>query len=117
MYHGKKNRAHKKRKNHYGRFPVETKIDKEKKTSIKCKGGGTKTKIVSTEYANVIVDGKAAKCKIISFEENPVSQDYSRRHIITKGAIITVKTPDKKEIKARVSSRPGQSSSLNAISL
>jgi len=117
MYHGKINKARGKKRFHEGGFPVETKIDKEKKKKVKSKGGGSKLKLISTEYANIVVDGKPQKCKITGFVENPISQDYSRRHIITKGAVITAETSDKKEIKARITSRPGQSGLLNAVSL
>ncbi len=117
MYHGKINKARKKKKFHEGGFPVETRIDKGKKKKVKSKGGGLKLKLVSTEHANIVVDGKPQKCRITGFVENPVSQDYSRRHIITKGAVIKAETPDKREIKARVTSRPGQSGLLNAVSL
>jgi len=117
MYHGRITKHRKKRKFHRGGIPAETKIGKEKKKNVRTKGGGSKLKLISTEYANVVINKKAQKCKIIGFVENPVNQDYSRRGIITRGAIIKVKTPNKKEIKAKVTSRPGQDGVINAISL
>jgi small subunit ribosomal protein S8e len=55
-------------------------------------------------------DGKVKKTKIIKVLENATNNDYKRRGIITKGAIIEIQ-----EGKCRVISRPGQSGIVNAI--
>ena len=50
------------------------------------------------------------KTQILSVIENRASADYDRRRIITKGAIIKTKLGD-----AKVTSRPGQTSVINAV--
>ncbi|HDN82882.1 MAG TPA: 30S ribosomal protein S8e [Candidatus Altiarchaeales archaeon] len=117
VYHGKETKARKKRKYEMGRYPTETKLGEEKRKVIRTKGGNIKVRLLSAEYANVVIDGKPTKCKILEFVENPVSFDYSRRHIITKGTILKVLTPENKEIKVKVTSRPGQDGVLNAVPL
>ena len=48
--------------------------------------------------------------KIIKVLENGTNNDYQRRGVITKGAIL-----ETDEGKCRVISRPGQSGTVNAI--
>ena len=60
---------------------------------------------------------KPEKCKISTVKENPASKDLTRRSVITKGAIIKVKTPENKEIEVRVTSRPGQDGAINGIEI
>jgi small subunit ribosomal protein S8e len=64
------------------------------------------------EYANVTdpKSGKTKKVKILDVEENPANIDFSRRKIITRGAVINTEAG-----KAKVTSRPGQSGIVNAI--
>jgi len=114
MYHGKKTRAEKKRKYNMGGVFPETGISEEKKKSVPRKGSGKKTKLVSTQHVNLTDGGKNMKCEITGLEENPANKDYTRRKIITKGAFLAVKTPEGKEIRVRVSSRPGQDGVVNA---
>ena len=116
MYHGKITKAKKKRKYAIGRNASETTVGETKIKCLRTKGGGSKLKMISTENANVVFDGKSMICKIVDLAENPANKDFTRRRIITKGAILTVKTPEGNEIKAKVTSRPGQDGVLNAIS-
>jgi len=60
--------------------------------------------------ANVMIEGKAQKTKIIHVIENPADPHFVRRNIVTKGAIIQTEIG-----KARVTSRPGQSGAINAV--
>ena len=69
------------------------------------------------EGANVNVAGKNTKCEIVALDENPANKDFTRRKVITKGALLTVKTPDAKEIKVRVTSRPAQDGVVNAVTV
>lgn len=117
MYHGNETKARKKRKYNIGRDPAKTTIGEDKRKKVRTKGGGSKVKLVSSKYANVTVDGKNLKCEILSLIENPANKDFTRRNIITKGAILTVKTPEGKEIKVRVTSRPGQVGVIDTISI
>lgn len=54
--------------------------------------------------------GKTVKTQILSVIKNRASADYDRRRIITKGAIIKTKLGN-----AKVTSRPGQTSVVNAV--
>ncbi len=101
-----------------GREAAETVAAKEKKKIIKVRGGSKKVKLFSGKVVNVIFkDKKPAKCEILTVEENPASKDFTRRSVITKGAILKVKTPDAKEVKVRVTSRPGQDGVINGVVL
>lgn len=117
MYHGRITRAEKKRKYNTGGEAVETTIAEEKKKKVRSKGGGSKLKLISSKYANVVVEGKNLKCEILSLMENPANKDFTRRKIMTKGAIISVKTPEGKKVNARITSRPGQMGVINAVSV
>jgi len=68
--------------------------------------------LLSTEYANVVDpdSGTTKKVKIVDVLENPANIDYSRRGVITKGAVIKTEMGI-----ARVTSRPGQNGVVNAI--
>ncbi len=109
---GKIHLSVKKRKYELGNLPVHTKIGKERKSFERMKGGSLKLKLFSTEFANVL-DKKSKtmkKVKILDVIENPANPHYVRRKIITKGSVI------KTEIgNARVTSRPSQSGTVNAV--
>jgi len=95
-----------------GRDPAETILGPDKRKIIRTRGGNTKVKLLSSEYANVTdpKSGITKKMRIIDIVKNPANIDYSRRGVITKGAII------KTEIgTAKVTSRPGQNGIINAV--
>jgi len=116
VYHGNPKKPHKKRKHAIGRETKNTGIGDKKLKKIRIRGGNTKLRLVSTKYANVILEGKEVKCEILSVITNPANKDFTRRNIITKGAVLKVKTPEGKELDTRVTSRPGQSGVINAVS-
>ncbi len=111
---GRKGRHRKvKKKAWLGRPPTETILDKvEMRKKIRVRGGNYKVRLVRATYANVTIPGKniTKRVPIIKVIENPASQDYSRRGIITRGAIILTELG-----KARVTSRPGQDGVVNAV--
>jgi small subunit ribosomal protein S8e len=115
MYHQPKTRAHKKRKRHQGNRPVETRIGPARRKKLKMRGGGVKEKLEYADKANVTVDGRPVRCEIVGLKDNPANKDYTRRNIITKGAVLEVKTPEGQTLEAKVTSRPGQDGVLNAI--
>jgi len=57
-------------------------------------------------------DAKVKKVKILKVLENATNNDYKRRGIITKGAIL-----ETQEGKCRIVSRPGQTGIASAILL
>jgi len=101
-----------KRKRELGREPTRARLGEESKKIIRTRGGNRKIKLVSSQYANVTnpKTGKTKKVKILDVEENPANIDFSRRGVITRGAIINTEAG-----RARVTSRPGQTGVINAV--
>ena len=94
------------------RMPSLTKLERTKLVKIPTLGGNQKTRLLSAEYAN-IVDPKTKKYKKVRIKtilENPANRHYVRRNIMTKGTII-----DTEIGKAKITSRPGQDGSVNAV--
>ena len=97
-----------------GRLPVFTKIGSTRQKSVRTIGGNTKNKFLSVEKINVL-DPKTKKHVLLGVDnvvKNPANRHYVRRKILTKGAIV-----ETKKGKARITSRPGQSSVVNAVLL
>ena len=115
MYHKIKTRAHKKKKRFMGSHATDTQIGEQTIKNSKVRGGGIKSKVIKAKVANVLVDGKHVKCEISKVDKNPASRDLTRRNIITKGAVLEVKTPKGDTILAKVTSRPGQDGTVNAM--
>ncbi|MFO8015797.1 MAG: 30S ribosomal protein S8e [Candidatus Woesearchaeota archaeon] len=108
----KKNSYRKKRLFEKGGAPTFTKLGERKVRDVRSRGGNDKTNILRENTANLL-DGKTSKwskVKILNLMENPANRHYVRRNIITKGTII-----ETEKGKARVTSRPGQSGSINAV--
>ncbi|MEE8401287.1 MAG: 30S ribosomal protein S8e [Candidatus Hydrothermarchaeaceae archaeon] len=102
-----------KKKCEKGRDQVETKIGERRAKLIKTRGSLTKVKLRVAQHANVVdKKGKGMKVEIIDVKENLANLHYVRRNVVTKGAII-----DTKMGQARVTSRPGQDGSINAVLL
>ena len=99
------------RKYEIDRFPNEPVNDAQITVTRSVRGKNTKTALKSIDFVNLATgDAKVKKTKIIKVLENATNNDYKRRGIITKGAIL-----ETKEGKCRVVSRPGQSGTVNAI--
>ena len=91
---------------------VELRIGPTKPVAIRTGGGGQKMRLLSAETANVI-DPKSSqvkRVKIITVVENPADLHFVRRNVLTKGAIINTELG-----RARVTSRPGQTGSVDAV--
>ena len=76
----------------------------------KVRGKNVKTAIKTINTVNLIIDSKAKRVKILKVLENSTNNDYQRRGIISKGAIL-----ETAEGKCRVMSRPGQHGIVNAV--
>ncbi len=104
-------RIRKKRRADRGSPFMETKVGPLKSKLDRVRGGAVKLRLLSVDVANVSdpKTGKTVRSKILTVVENPANQDYVRRNIITKGAVI------KTEVGlARVTSRPDQVGVVNA---
>jgi len=104
--------ARKKRKREIGRIFLEPKVGPKKLVKVRVRGGNQKLRLLSADFANVVdpSTGKASKVRIITVVKNPANPHFSRRNVITKGAIIETEIG-----KARVTSRPGQDGVVNAV--
>ena len=110
---GRRIRYHRsKRKFEIGREQHNTTIGEQKLKFVRTKGNNQKVRAKTTNFAYVIdpKTRKTTKTDIISVVENPANIHYVRRNIMTKGAIIETKIG-----KARITSRPGQSGTINAV--
>ena len=109
---GMYNIARGKRKYEIGRLPVHTKIGKQNVKVIKTKGDGRKMKVLVAQQANVFdpKTKKYVKAAIKTVDDCPANRHFVRRNIIVKGAVITTDAG-----KAKVTSRPGQDGTVNAV--
>ena len=79
----------------------------------KTRGNNRKTAIKTANVVNVILaDGKIKSSKIVRVLENQTNNDYQRRGVITKGAIV-----ETEDGKCKILSRPGQDGTLNGTLL
>lgn len=74
------------------------------------RGGNTKSRVNRAEQVNLASDGEVETATIEAVLENPANPDYVRRDLLTKGTLLQT---DKG--KARVTSRPGQEGTVNAV--
>ena len=109
---GKFHSYRKKRVYELGNHPILTQIGKLKAKIIRGVGGNTKSKLMTSDYVNVMEKGKGKKIKITSVVDNPANQNYTRRNIITKGCVVETEAG-----KVKITSRPGQDGILNGIKL
>jgi len=79
----------------------------------KTRGNNRKTALKTANVVNIaLTDGKIKSSEIVKVLENQTNNDYQRRGIITKGAIV-----ETKDGKCKIVSRPGQDGTLNGILL
>jgi len=110
---GKKKSLRKKRKRELGSPPTETVLEQDEERYIeRAFGGQSKIRVKAALYANLTDSSgsKVKKVRISRVVSNPASVDYSRRGVITRGAII-----ETEEGRAKVTSRPGQTGVVNAV--
>jgi small subunit ribosomal protein S8e len=103
-----------KRKFEIGRESLLTTIGVNSIKVIRTKGNNRKTRVKTSNIAYVLdpKTQKTTKTEITTVKENSANIHYVRRNIINKGAIIETKIG-----KAKVTSRPGQSGTINAVLL
>ena len=104
----------KKRLSEMGRPSAETAIGKVRRKLIRTRGGNSKVRVLADEFVNVMNSetGVSKNVKIDDVEVNPASRYYSRRRIITKGAVLTTELG-----RVKVTSRPGQHGSISGVLL
>lgn len=109
---GRLRRHRKKRAYEYGREAAETKVGERKIRKAKARGGRTKTRLLQAKSVNLYnpKTKKTAKVELEAVVENAANPHFVRRNIITKGAIVKTKDGN-----ARVTNRPGQEGTVNAV--
>ncbi len=102
----------KKRLYEMGRLPSLTKLEKRRVTVIRTRGDNQKVRLLGIDMANLFnpKTKKYEQAKIKTILENPANRHFVRRNIMTKGTII-----DTEKGKARITSRPGQDGTVNAV--
>ncbi len=97
-----------------GSNPTFPKVGETVKRVVKTRGGNFKQRLLAANVANVF-DPKSKSYKkavIKTVVENPANRHYVRRNILTKGTVIETDIG-----KARITSRPGQEGTINAVLL
>ena len=107
---GRRHPLRTRRKYEIDRFPNEPTIGEEVTVTRKVRGKNLKTSIKTIDFVNLAINSEVKKVKIIRVLENATNNDYQRRGVISKGAVL-----ETKEGKCRVVSRPGQHGVVNAI--
>ena len=107
---GRRHVLRSRRKYEIDRFPNDALIGEQITITRKVRGKNAKTSIKTIDSVNLAIDSKVKRVKIIKVLENATNNDYQRRGIISKGAIL-----ETEEGKCRVVSRPGQHGTVNAI--
>ena len=101
----------KKKKHELGRPQRVVKISQEKKKKIRVRGGKEKTVLLASDIVNLTTkDKKTKKTKIKTVIETKANRFWARQNILVKGAIIETELG-----KARITNRPGQEGTINAI--
>lgn len=97
-----------------GSPPTETVLGEPVVKVERVRGGGSKIRLLSCNFANVTDPStkETKRVEIMRVVKNPASVDYDRRRIITKGAIIETSLG-----QARVTSKPGRDGVVNAVLL
>ncbi len=108
---GRRIPARVRRKYETDRYPTETIAGAQETVTRRVRGHNSKTSLKTVDFVNVALpEKKVKKTKILKVIENPTNNDYQRRGVITKGALL-----ETEEGKCRVVSRPGQDGVVNAV--
>ena len=107
---GRRRPLRSRKKHETNRFPNEALVGEQITVTRKVRGKNVKTAIKTIDTVNLVIDSKAKREKILKVLENATNNDYQRRGIISKGAIL-----ETAEGKCRVMSRPGQHGVVNAV--
>ena len=93
------------------RYPNEALMGDQETRTRKTRGNNRKTGLKTASHVNLVLsDAKIKRSKIVKVLENKTNNDYQRRGIITKGAIL-----ETEDGKCRVISRPVQCGIINAV--
>ena len=101
------------RKYETDRYPNEAINGAQVTITRRVRGNNNKVALKSIDFVNLATgNAKVVKAKIIKVLDNATNNDYKRRGIISKGAIL-----ETKEGKCKIVSKPGQTGIANAVLL
>ena len=101
------------RKYETDRYPNEAINAAQVTVTRRVRGSNNKVALKSIDFVNLATgNAKVVKSKIIKVLDNSTNNDYKRRGIISKGAIL-----ETQEGKCKVVSKPGQNGIVNAVLL
>lgn len=91
---------------------IELRPGEKRVKEVKGVGATVKLRLIRAKEANVFIPSqkKYQKSEVIQVKENPANPHFVRRNTITKGAVIETKLG-----LARVTNRPGQEGTINAV--
>jgi len=90
---------------------IIVKLHPTKIKTLRVTGGNSKKVLLSCDFANITdLKGKTKKAKITNVVETKANRFLARQNILIKGAII-----DTEIGKARITNRPSQEGTVNAI--
>ena len=93
------------------RYPNEALVGEQVTVTRKTRGNNRKTSLKTANVVNVVLaNGKTKSSEILKVLANQTNNDYQRRGVITKGAIV-----ETKDGECKIVSRPGQDGTLNGI--
>jgi small subunit ribosomal protein S8e len=99
------------RKYEIDRFPNEAVIGQQVTVTRSVRANHIKVGLKTIDFVNLALEGgKVKKSKILKVLENTTNNDYQRRGVISKGAVL-----ETEDGKCRVVSRPGQHGIVNAV--
>ena len=107
---GRRRPLRSRRKYEMNRYPNEALLGEQITVTRKIRGKNLKASLKMVNFANLTIDSNVKKVKILKVLENTTNDDYQRRGVISKGAIL-----ETAEGKCRVVSRPGQHGVVNVI--
>ena len=107
---GRRRPLRSRRKYEMNRFPNEALLGEPIMVTRKVRGKNIKTSLKTINFVNLAIESNVKKVKILKVLDNTTNNDYKRRGVISKGAIL-----ETAEGKCRVISRPGQHGVVNAI--
>lgn len=104
-----------KRRFEIGSHPTATRVEPQTRIVVAAtKFGGSKSKVLTADHVNVfdMKSKKYVQAKVKAVVECPANRHYVRRNIMVRGAIV-----ETEKGKARITSRPGQDGTVNAVLL
>ena len=107
---GRRHPLRSRKKYEMNRFPNESLLGEPIMTTRKVRGKNIKAALKTINFVNLAIESNVKKVKILKVLDNTTNNDYKRRGVISKGAIL-----ETTEGKCRVVSRPGQHGVVNAI--